>query len=566
MLPSASRSIPAVPDALRARSRPTPLAKLALLANSVAPQLVRYALVSVIALVADVGTLYTFTQYGHVYYLASAAIGFLIGVVVNYLLSLKWVFRQRVFANSSIEFALFAGIGVVGLALNEVGMWFIKEQLGFHYLGAKAITTIAVFFWNFGARKALLFSAATAVTSEPVHALPPPVSTVVRILPGSLSKALAMGAFAYFVVAAAAVGYTRLPFVDEGVFVASSIHIVQTGLTGDPSVPPWGLGIPLPQSQVHNFWVMPGFLYSLAAWFRVFPATLHSARALSILFGIIDLVLIYQFMRALSRSTALVVLSLALLATDFNMIMRVAMARMDSMSLALNFASWLAYIHLRRRSLPWAVGAGCLIGSLSLLIHPNGIFAFAGLIVLGFAIDRPQISWRSLGAAVIGSAVPLVLLIPLYLRAPEVWRAQMGNHSQGRFISFLHPLEALDLEFRKRYFGQFGGTDPFEFSPKALLLLVLVAYACAVIFALVTFRRRRRLEIISLIVFGITAIYFTFFEAGHFFPYNIHLLPWFCILLAGALFQLARAHPRGGDRGLRLGHVRQHRGYGRLHS
>lgn len=391
--------------------------------------------------------------------------------------------------------------------------------------------------------KALLFSGAAAARG-PAHATSTPVSTIVRTGFAPWRKPVLATAFAYFVVATIAVAYTRLPFVDEGVFVASSIHIVQTGLTGDPSVPPWGLGIPLPQSQVHNFWVLPGFLYSLAAWFQLFPATLYSARALSILFGIIALVLIYRFVRTISRSTALSVLTLVLLATDFNLIVRVATARMDSLSLALNFGSWLAYIHLRRTSLPLAAGVGCALGSFSLLVHPNGIFAFVGLAILGFAMDSRRLGWRSALAAIVASAAPMALLLPLYLRAPEVWQTQMRNHSQGRFISFLHPLNALNLEFQNRYLGQFGGTDPFQFSPKTLLLLVLAAYSCAVVFTIVTFRRRQRLELISLGIFGITAVYFAFFEAGHYYPYNIHLLPCLCVLLAGALLATPPVHRR----------------------
>ena len=353
-----------------------------------------------------------------------------------------------------------------------------------------------------------------------------------------------MAAFGYFLVAAIAVAYTRLPFVDEGVFLASSIHLVQTGLTGDPSVPPWGLGIPLPDSQTHNFWVMPGFLYSVAAWVRVFPATLYSARAFSILFGMTALWLIYSFARTVSRSSALALVAVTLLATDFNMIVRVATARMDSMSLSLNLASWVAYLHLRGRSLPLAAGTGCALGSLGLLVHPNGVFAFAGLAILALMLDLRRLRWRTLSAAVIASLAPLLLLLPVYLRAPEVWQIQMRNHSQGRFISFLHPIHALNLEFRGRYYGQFGGTDPFEWSPKALLLLVLLAYSCAIVFGIVRFRKNGPLQRFAALMFGITAVYFTFFEAGHFYPYNIHLLPWFCILLAAGLLALAPAHPR----------------------
>ncbi len=512
------------------------LATLLAPSNSGTVQFLRYSVVGAVSFAADIGTLFALTQYAHMYYLASAAIAFLFGLVVNYVLSLVWVFGQRVYSNRTFEFGLFAVIGVIGLGLNEGGIWVLKERLGFNYLFAKVVTAAVVFSWNFGARKMLLFSAA-GVTSAPSDRAYSTAIERSRAVPWA-TVAIA-GSFAYFILASAAVAYSRVPWVDEGSFIASATNIVRTGLTGNPSVPPWGLGIPLPQSQVHNFWVMPGFLYTEAAWFRIFPTSIYSARALSIVFGIIALVLFYRFVRSMSDSALPALLALALLATDFNMVMRVGTARMDSMSLAFNFASWLAYLGFRRRSLPLALGVSCALASCGLLVHPNGIFAFVGLGFLVLAMDLRSVDWRAAVYAAVASAVPLLLLVPLYLRAPDVWQMQVRNHSQGRFVSFLHPVQAIKSEFLSRYYIQFGGVDPFSLSPKLVLLLVLAAYFGAVVFAILVFRRAALLYRFALGLFAVTATYFTFFEAGHFYPYNIHLMPWFCILLAGALIAAA---------------------------
>ena len=67
------------------------------------------------------------------------------------------VFRDHTLHSHIIEFVFFAAIGVVGLGMNEAIMWMATELAGLYYLGSKLISTAVVFFWNFTARKYLLF-------------------------------------------------------------------------------------------------------------------------------------------------------------------------------------------------------------------------------------------------------------------------------------------------------------------------------------------------------------------------------------------------------------------------
>ncbi len=347
---------------------------------------------------------------------------------------------------------------------------------------------------------------------------------------------LAVTACAYYAVAASATAWTRLPFVDEGTFVGSAVNIVRTGHSGNPSTPPWGLGIPLPESRIYNFWVLPGYLYTLASWFHAFPETLRSARALSVIAGIAALFLFYRLVRALSASRALAAVSTAVLATDFNMIARSSVARMDTISLALNLSSWLAYLGLRKRSIPAALAASFAIGSAGLLFHPNAMFAFGGVAILAFTLDRGRIRIPSALPSALAGLAPLGLMIPVILQAPAIWEAQMRSHTQGRFAAFLRPIWAVQQEFMGRYYYPFGGAD--HFPPNAgrmMLLLVLGLYGAAVVLAIATLKRGGRAQKIVVALFAMTTLYFTFFENGKFFPYNIHVLPWFAFCLALAV-------------------------------
>lgn len=121
-------------------------------------QLFRYGFVGGAAFVVDYATLFVLTNNVGVQYLWSAAIAFVLGLVANYLLSISWVFRNRGSLSRWHEFLFFAVIGVVGLGFNELIMYACTDLMHIHYMVSKLISTAIVFFWNFFARKYLLFT------------------------------------------------------------------------------------------------------------------------------------------------------------------------------------------------------------------------------------------------------------------------------------------------------------------------------------------------------------------------------------------------------------------------
>lgn len=140
--------------------------------ESLIGQLLRYAIVGGLAFVVDFGALWGLTEFAGVHYLASAALAFLLGLVTNYLLSIRWVFNTRGIENRTLEFALFAIIGILGLLANEIIMWAATEKAGVPYLFSKVLSTGFVFVWNFGVRKLLLFDggdSAARLLEEVVH-------------------------------------------------------------------------------------------------------------------------------------------------------------------------------------------------------------------------------------------------------------------------------------------------------------------------------------------------------------------------------------------------------------
>ena len=129
--------------------------------SNLSSQFFRYFIVGGFAFAVDFALLYVLTEFFGVYYLVSASAAFLVGLTLNYALSVTWVFSHRSVGNRLHEFAIFSGIGLMGLAFNAALMWVLTEAAGLHYLVSKVIATALIFLFNFGAKKALLFSIKT---------------------------------------------------------------------------------------------------------------------------------------------------------------------------------------------------------------------------------------------------------------------------------------------------------------------------------------------------------------------------------------------------------------------
>ena len=116
-------------------------------------QFFRYIIVGGCAFVADFCTVWLVKELG-AHYLVAGVFGFIVGVIVNYILSKTLAFSGKK-ANMSreAEFALFILISLIGLGLTELLMWAFTDGLGLFYLLSKAIAAVIVLLWNFFAKK-----------------------------------------------------------------------------------------------------------------------------------------------------------------------------------------------------------------------------------------------------------------------------------------------------------------------------------------------------------------------------------------------------------------------------
>ncbi len=117
----------------------------------------RNGVTSVIAFIVDFGLFFLLTNIAHIHYLISNGISFTNGHVVNYVLSVTWVFKNRKYESRRVELTLFFIIGIVGIAFNELFLWLFTDIAGIYHLTSKIITIVIVYFINYFMKKYILF-------------------------------------------------------------------------------------------------------------------------------------------------------------------------------------------------------------------------------------------------------------------------------------------------------------------------------------------------------------------------------------------------------------------------
>ena len=86
-------------------------------------QIIKFGIVGLFCFFIDFGITTGFTNLLGIHYLVSKFLGFVVSAVVNYLLSIKFVFTQKKEMDKKKEFSVFLILSAFGLLINEVVMY-----------------------------------------------------------------------------------------------------------------------------------------------------------------------------------------------------------------------------------------------------------------------------------------------------------------------------------------------------------------------------------------------------------------------------------------------------------
>ncbi len=119
-------------------------------------QVVKFGVVGVIAFVIDYSLMVLFVEVFHWNEIVSTGLSFTLSLIVNYLLSMKYVFKTREGMSKSKEIIIFVITSVIGFLINILVMWIGTDILNISYLIDKLVATVVVMIWNFISKKLLL--------------------------------------------------------------------------------------------------------------------------------------------------------------------------------------------------------------------------------------------------------------------------------------------------------------------------------------------------------------------------------------------------------------------------
>ncbi len=120
----------------------------------------KYFLVSAVCLAVDLALFWALVERAHVYYLIANIVSVSAGLVVNYALSVAFVFKERRLKSRWAEFVGFVVIGIMGLAVNEAGVAVLVSLAGLAPVIGKIGAAGVSFVFNFVVRRLVLFTAA----------------------------------------------------------------------------------------------------------------------------------------------------------------------------------------------------------------------------------------------------------------------------------------------------------------------------------------------------------------------------------------------------------------------
>ena len=116
----------------------------------------KFAIVGLTSLAVDYALLMFLVEACEADLFFSTTVSFIVSVIINYVLSMKYVFDHSEGMSRKREFTIFAILSAVGLGLNDLYMFVGVTMLNIGYQAMKLISTFLVTWYNFFSRKKFL--------------------------------------------------------------------------------------------------------------------------------------------------------------------------------------------------------------------------------------------------------------------------------------------------------------------------------------------------------------------------------------------------------------------------
>ncbi len=119
-------------------------------------QFTKFASVGTFCFFLDYGLMILLTEFTRLSYFAATGTSYTVATIVNYILSMLFVFRGKEGMSKVKEISIFILLSLIGLGFNQIIMWIAVETFGIYYMIAKVGATMIVTNYNFISRKIFL--------------------------------------------------------------------------------------------------------------------------------------------------------------------------------------------------------------------------------------------------------------------------------------------------------------------------------------------------------------------------------------------------------------------------
>lgn len=122
--------------------------------TNIIKQILRFGMAGIIVTILDFSLVYIGGRFTDIPILYVTFVSYLVALVVNYILTVKWVFRTD--NNHKRNITVFLILAVCALGITQLVMWLGVEIFGLYFMYVKVISTLCVNIFNFIGKKTCL--------------------------------------------------------------------------------------------------------------------------------------------------------------------------------------------------------------------------------------------------------------------------------------------------------------------------------------------------------------------------------------------------------------------------
>ena len=116
-------------------------------------QFCKFGAVGIFSFCVDYGLMVILVEALGIDYFRACALSYTFSVLVNYVLSMRYVFHGKEDMSRTKEATMYFILSFIGLGINQLLMWIAVDVFGIFYGIAKLVSTFMVTWYNFISRK-----------------------------------------------------------------------------------------------------------------------------------------------------------------------------------------------------------------------------------------------------------------------------------------------------------------------------------------------------------------------------------------------------------------------------